>query len=151
MLVCVANIVLTDASLLRRVLAKGDEVLDPKGTKGTGDNNATDTVGVCAFQQPFYIYLIIPLISGLIGYVTNVVALKMTFYPLEFVPKHLEFVRVKDQPIGLFGWQGIIPTKAAKMAATSCDIMTEKLFNMVRTCVLTLSLSLSLSRPLFLG
>jgi len=27
-----------------------------------------------------------PLISGFVGYITNVIALKMTFYPLEFWP-----------------------------------------------------------------
>ena len=65
--------------------------------------------------------------SGLVGYGTNWLALKMTFYPLEFVG--IELVRIKDQPLGLFGSQGIIPTKAAKMAGDATDLMTTKLIN----------------------
>lgn len=68
-----------------------------------------------------------PLLSGIVGWGTNVLALKMTFYPLEFVG--IELMRFEDQPFGLFGWQGIIPTKARKMAATCTDLMTEKLIN----------------------
>mmetsp|Transcript_70961 Transcript_70961/g.199027 ORF Transcript_70961/g.199027 Transcript_70961/m.199027 type:complete len:430 (+) Transcript_70961:3866-5155(+) len=68
-----------------------------------------------------------PLISGFVGYITNVIALKMTFYPLEFWP--LKVWQPEDQPFGLFGWQGIIPAKAGKMASKSVDLMTEKLIN----------------------
>ncbi len=52
----------------------------------------------------------IPLVAGLIGWVTNWVAIEMTFKPLEFA--------------GLrpyLGWQGIIPAKAARMAAIFVD------------------------------
>lgn len=55
-------------------------------------------------------YLSIPVIAALIGWTTNWLAIKMTFYPLE--------------PIGkppFFGWQGIIPSKARKMATISVD------------------------------
>lgn len=58
----------------------------------------------------------IPVISAIVGWGTNVLALKMTFYPLEFVG---------IPP--LLGWQGIIPAKARKMAATTVDLMTTKL------------------------
>jgi len=68
-----------------------------------------------------------PFMSGIVGYVTNRVALYMTFEPLEFVGVPL--FRLKDQPWGFFGWQGIIPTKAAKMASMSVDLMQEKLIN----------------------
>jgi uncharacterized membrane protein YheB (UPF0754 family) len=61
-------------------------------------------------------YLVIPVISALIGWGTNVVAIKMTFRPLEFVGM---------PPI--FGWQGIIPSKARKMAGKAVDLITEKL------------------------
>jgi len=62
-----------------------------------------------------YPYLIIPFISGFVGWFTNVIALKMTFYPLEYTG------------IRPFGWQGIIPSKATKMAKISVDMMTSKL------------------------
>ena len=65
------------------------------------------------------------MISALVGYVTNVVALKMTFYPLEFTG--VKLYQPKDQPFGFFGWQGIIPSKAGKMASIMTDLMLEKL------------------------
>ena len=52
----------------------------------------------------------IPVIAGLVGIVTNWLAIKLTFYPIKFVgiPPFL-------------GWQGIIPSKARKMAEISVD------------------------------
>ena len=52
----------------------------------------------------------------------------MTFRPIEFFGP--ELIRIKNQPWGLFGWQGIIPTKAEKMASVCFDLMTTKLLNM---------------------
>lgn len=67
------------------------------------------------YENPSYIT--IPIISGFVGWLTNVLALKMTFYPLEYVG---------FRP---FGWQGIVPSKAAKMARISVDLMADKLIN----------------------
>lgn len=75
----------------------------------------------------WYIYGAIPIISGLVGYGTNWIALKMTFYPLEFWP--IKIWQPKDQPVGLFGWQGIIPAKAATMASDFTDMMLKELFS----------------------
>ncbi len=61
-------------------------------------------------------FLSIPLLSALVGWATNVLALKMTFYPLEF--------------LGLrpyLGWQGIIPAKAESMARRTVNLMTTRL------------------------
>ncbi|WP_245574462.1 DUF445 domain-containing protein [Hugenholtzia roseola] len=63
----------------------------------------------------FLIYASIPLTSGLIGWLTNWMALLMTFYPLEYVG------------VRPLGWQGIIPSKARKMATKSVDLLTAKL------------------------
>ncbi|BDA77649.1 hypothetical protein LPTSP3_g05790 [Leptospira kobayashii] len=62
--------------------------------------------------------LCIPFTYGFVGWVTNWLALKMTFYPLKFwgIPPYL-------------GWQGIIPRKAHKMASKSVDVITERLLN----------------------
>lgn len=68
------------------------------------------------FQADMWLYISIPFISGIIGYVTKVVAIQMMFAPLEFVG---------IKPI--FGWQGIVPRKAEKMAMISVDLMTKKL------------------------
>jgi len=52
------------------------------------------------------LYIIIPVISAVVGYVTNVMALQMTFYPLEFTPSPLKFAQPEGQPFGLLGgWQ----------------------------------------------
>ncbi len=63
-------------------------------------------------------YLIIPATSGVIGWGTNVLAIKMMFQPIDFVgiPPFL-------------GWQGIIPARASKMAAICVDLMTAKLLD----------------------
>lgn len=52
----------------------------------------------------------IPFVAAFIGWITNWVAIRMTFYPIEFVG---------IRP--LLGWQGIIPSKAAKMARIFVD------------------------------
>lgn len=62
-------------------------------------------------------YILIPFVSGLVGWITNVLALKMTFYPLEY------------SGLRPFGWQGIVPSRAAKMAKISVDLMADKLIN----------------------
>ena len=72
-------------------------------------------------------YFLIPWIAAFVGYITNVFALEMTFWPLKFFG--CEFYRYKDEPWGLFGWQGIIPSKAEKMATISFELFTKKLFN----------------------
>ncbi len=60
--------------------------------------------------------LFMPLTYGFVGWFTNWVALKMTFYPIKFwgIPPYL-------------GWQGIIPRKAHKMASKSVDVITGRL------------------------
>lgn len=78
-------------------------------------------------EDPWWKYLLIPLIDGAVGYFTNVLALEMTFSPLEFVG--IPILRFPEQSFGLFGWQGIIPAKARKMASIAFDLMTTKLLN----------------------
>src|SRR5690606_17369640 len=69
------------------------------------------------FTSPvFWQYLSIPVVAAFIGWSTNWLAVKMSFYPLEFVG---------IQP--LLGWQGIIPSKAAKMAQISVDATISKI------------------------
>ncbi|MCS6984231.1 MAG: DUF445 family protein [Leptospiraceae bacterium] len=67
-------------------------------------------------HQKLLEYLSIPFVSGFIGWLTNWVAIKMTFYPLKFwgIPPYL-------------GWQGIIPRKAYKMAGRATDMITQRL------------------------
>ncbi len=64
----------------------------------------------------WYLLALIPVISGGIGYVTNVVAVKMMFYPLEFVG-------IKPY----LGWQGIVPGNAVHLAKRGLSLITERL------------------------
>jgi uncharacterized membrane protein YheB (UPF0754 family) len=84
--------------------------------------------GGFTIKYEWWEYFLIPWIAAFVGYVTNVVALHMTFYPIEYYGYN--FYRYRDEPWGLFGWQGIIPSKAEKMATISFDLFTKKLFNM---------------------
>lgn len=59
----------------------------------------------------------IPVLAALVGWGTNWVAIQLTFLPLEFVGL--------IQP--WLGWQGIIPSKARKMAAVAVESTLSKL------------------------
>lgn len=62
--------------------------------------------------------LLIPLTSALVGWFTNYLAVKMMFYPVEFVG---------IRPI--FGWQGLIPAKRRKMAEIEVELVLGKLLS----------------------
>jgi len=61
-------------------------------------------------------FAVIPVVAAFIGWITNWMAIQLTFYPLEF-----KGIR----PV--FGWQGIIPSKAEKMAMISVDSTISKI------------------------
>jgi len=75
----------------------------------------------------------VPFFTGAIGYVTNWTGVWMLFEPLEFkgihVPGLSKVVRIMPRKIqqipgimsGGMGWQGIIPSRAAKMGSISVD------------------------------
>lgn len=65
--------------------------------------------------------------AGVIGYFTNWVAIKMMFLPIDFWGVKMPFT-LKGIPIG--GWQGIIPSKAAKMGSITVDTGLSKLGTM---------------------
>lgn len=73
---------------------------------------------IAAFQSNPWAYIAIPFISAGVGWATNVIAIKMMFYPIEFFG---------IKPV--FGWQGIVPSKAKKMASIACDLMLKRLVN----------------------
>lgn len=71
---------------------------------------------VADLRAHWWVYVSMPFIAGLIGYVTKLVAIRMMFQPIEFRG-------IKPW----FGWQGIVPRRAAKMATIACDTMTKRL------------------------
>lgn len=68
------------------------------------------------FLAQWWLYLSMPLIAAVIGYVTKIAAVRMMFQPLEFVG-------IKPY----LGWQGVIPRKAEKMASIAVDVITKRL------------------------
>ena len=77
--------------------------------------------------------LTIPLFTGAIGYLTNWTGVLMLFYPIRFwgfrIPGLERLVRLLPRKIqqipgmlhGGVGWQGIIPSRAAKMGSIAVD------------------------------
>ncbi|WP_428264677.1 DUF445 domain-containing protein [Haliangium sp.] len=63
--------------------------------------------------------VIIPLVSALVGWATNVLAVKMMFWPVDFlgIPPWL-------------GWQGIIPANAARMGKYAARTISSKLLRL---------------------
>lgn len=67
----------------------------------------------------YWVILTIPFVSGIIGWFTNLVAVRMLFYPVEFRGFG-----------GWLGWQGIIPANAERVAAKVVKLITQKLINL---------------------
>lgn len=68
-----------------------------------------------ALPEGWWVFVAMPPFMALIGYVTKLLAIRMMFAPLEYHGLHP------------FGWQGVIPRRAARMAAVACDMLTSKL------------------------
>ena len=79
------------------------------------------------FLANWVAYCTIPVVAGLLNWMTNSLAVKMIFSPEEYVG--LEFRRWPETPAGLFGWQGIVPCKVRKMSTTMVEPMTSRLLD----------------------
>ncbi|HET6502009.1 MAG TPA: DUF445 domain-containing protein [Amycolatopsis sp.] len=65
------------------------------------------------------LYIAIPFVAALIGYVTKRVAIEMMFRPIDFVG------------VGPFlGWQGVVPRHGGRMAAIATDLLTANLLDL---------------------
>jgi len=95
----------------------------------SGKRRAALTLALSAacrrFCTRWWQYCTIPLFAGLVGWVTNKVAVDMIFYPVEFAGLRLK--TYPEQPLGWIGWQGIVPAKAGTMAARLTELITTKL------------------------
>jgi len=69
--------------------------------------------------QENWIVLLIPVISALVGWITNVVAVKMMFYPVEFIG-------IKPY----LGWQGVVPANAMRLAKTANELIVGNLITL---------------------
>ena len=72
-------------------------------------------------------YLLIPVIAAFVGWFTNYLAVQMIFYPIEF--RGIPLLRKDEVPLGLLGWQGIIPCKTRVMSDTMVNMVTTQLLN----------------------
>lgn len=93
---------------------------------------AADTVATAADAFEWRL-LLIPLITGLIGYVTNWVAIRLLFQPVSFIgvrvpglkslapilPRKLR--QIPGVVEGRLGWQGIIPSRSARMGSIAAE------------------------------
>jgi uncharacterized membrane protein YheB (UPF0754 family) len=68
------------------------------------------------FVAHWQVYLSMPVIAAVIGYLTKRAAIEMMFRPVDFVgvPPYL-------------GWQGVVPRNSARMIAVAADLLTAKL------------------------
>jgi hypothetical protein len=81
----------------------------------------------------------VPFVTGVIGYVTNWTGVLMLFYPVHFKGVRASWLRkvarkmpykIRQVPglmIGGIGWQGIVPSRAAKMGSLAVDSGIAKL------------------------
>ena len=68
-------------------------------------------------MTPWYVLASVPVITAIIGYVTNWTAIKMIFWPEQFIG---------IRPIG---WQGVLPGKAQKFANDVATTMTREVMS----------------------
>jgi uncharacterized membrane protein YheB (UPF0754 family) len=71
-------------------------------------------------SQHWPVYLSMPFVAAVIGYVTKRVAIEMMFRPVEFIG-------IKGT---IIGWRGILPHNAARMAAIATELLTNNLIDM---------------------
>ncbi|SDX10514.1 Uncharacterized membrane protein YheB, UPF0754 family [Amycolatopsis xylanica] len=81
-----------------------------------GDRYGLRVNGLASLGEHWQVYVTMPFIAALIGYVTKRVAIEMMFKPLEFVG-------IKP----FLGWQGVLPANARRMASTATEMLTHNL------------------------
>jgi uncharacterized membrane protein YheB (UPF0754 family) len=79
----------------------------------------------------------VPFVTGIIGYTTNWSGVLMLFYPVHFRGLRVQWLRSRLLPyklrqvpgimVGGIGWQGIVPSRAAKMGSLAVDSGIAKL------------------------
>ncbi|KAL7541568.1 hypothetical protein ACHAXR_011034 [Thalassiosira sp. AJA248-18] len=102
----IANPVLASTSIARRVLGHG----------------------VTTFMGNWKAYSLIPLVAGFVGWLTNYLAVQMIFYPIRW--RGLPIYKIEGEPLGLIGWQGIIPAKTLKMTESMVNTTINELLTM---------------------
>ena len=84
--------------------------------------------GVTTFMSNWKAYTCIPFIAGFVGWFTNYLAVQMIFYPIRW--RGLPIYKVEGEPLGLLGWQGIVPAKTLKMSEAMVNTTINELLTM---------------------
>lgn len=84
--------------------------------------------GVTTFMSNWKAYSLIPLVAGFVGWFTNYLAVQMIFFPIQW--RGIPIYKVEGEPLGLFGWQGIIPAKTLKMSEAMVNTTINDLLTM---------------------
>jgi len=84
--------------------------------------------GFTTFLSNWKAYSLIPLVAGFVGWLTNYLAVQMIFYPIRW--RGLPLYKVEGEPLGLLGWQGIIPAKTLKMSEAMVNTTINELLTM---------------------
>jgi hypothetical protein len=101
-------------------------VIASNALKFYGDDlSARWSRGVKNFKEKPWTYISIPIVAALVGYVTNWLGVKMLFYPIDWVG--IPIKRWDFNPLGLIGWQGIVPCKRLKMTGKIVDVTITQL------------------------
>lgn len=71
-------------------------------------------------DEQFWAYAAIPVISAVVGWGTNWLAIRMAFYPVEFIGPLPPYI----------GWQGIVPRLTRKFGLKAADLVQDKLITL---------------------
>lgn len=70
-------------------------------------------------------FISIPISAAFIGYITNWIGVNMLFYPVKWTG--IPLVIWPNEPLGILGWQGIVPAKRIAMATRMVDVTISRL------------------------
>mmetsp|Transcript_31485 Transcript_31485/g.46446 ORF Transcript_31485/g.46446 Transcript_31485/m.46446 type:complete len:549 (+) Transcript_31485:153-1799(+) len=87
--------------------------------------------GAATFLADWKTLSFIPFVAAFVGWFTNYLAVKMIFYPI--IWRGIDIKRIEGEPLGLFGWQGIIPAKTTKMSEAMVNVTINELISMEKT------------------
>lgn len=94
-------------------------------SNGNGKRLSPLQRAVAKFQTRPATYLLIPCVAAVVGWFTNWLAVQMIFYPVAFTGIPI-WVR-PEVPLGLIGWQGIVPCKTRTMSLAMVDMVSTQL------------------------
>ena len=89
-------------------------------------------LAIADMKKKPWTYVSIPIVAALVGYITNYVGVKMLFYPIKW--RGIPLYRWENQPLGLIGWQGIVPAKRFAMATKMVDVTIARLISVPEVC-----------------